>query len=275
MGRMAATAAVLTIVFLSGCGIRGGGARTSSPHVSDALGSSPNHVSSSLAAPPSATHGPTSTAVSSSGSSFIPEPSTGSSAPTETVALPVTTIPVTYAGSRMSGPSTATLTLPVGLVQSVGVYWVGYLLVLAPVKWTGTATVGTDGSLAATLHPVGRRGPAGPKIQITEDSACYGCGLTDSARYFSVVQSHWAQYGYPDRPPPLVPFTATDYLNPALIAYSLPRTSQGLEVNGVAYSGILAHTAGLTFARAQETLPPGEKAMATLSLNYFVGHDIG
>lgn len=208
-------------------------------------------------APPISSPPPVSTSASSASPSLV------------TVTLTVTPIPTTYgAGSGSPAPTTVTVTLPADDQQAIGAYDAG-VLVLGPAGWTGSATVGADGSVRAVLYPPGGSANTGPREILQEDGACQGCGDSDSAAYFPAVQDNWASYGWPFAPPALLSFSGTDYLSSDTLAYSLPATASGLAVNGLAYSGILANNPGLTFANLRVYLPPSETALATLILNHF------
>lgn len=55
-----------------------------------------------------------------------------------------------------------------------------------------------------------------------------------------------------------------------LLAYRLPDTKPGLEVDGVAFSGLIECRDPIAF----RDLPPGEHRLATIILNWGIAHDL-
>ncbi len=197
------------------------------------------------------------------------------------VTLPVTQIPTTFAVEQTRTiPESVTVTIPAAWQGAVGAYWSGVVL-LGPAGWHGIGMFGADGSGGVTLYPPGVKLPSnrpyyGPQITVTTAGGCLGCGDESAAAFFPYVRQHWSQFRIIDGPAPKpAPVLSQVALAPDVVAYRLPNTKSGLEVNGVAYSGLAgAPHYGPPFEQMNATLPAGDHALATVVLNYFLHHDL-
>lgn len=145
-----------------------------------------------------------------------------------------------------------------------------------PVGWTGSGAVGVDGSERITLFPVGGSANSGQRITIVGDGACVGCAAPDAAQYFSAIRQRWSQYAVvPNQPPPPMVRVASEFtISPNLIAYQMPPTPSGLEVNGVVYTGLINQASYAAFVNIRSYLPAGEHSLATVILNWAISHDL-
>jgi hypothetical protein len=191
------------------------------------------------------------------------------------VTLPVTKIPAQFAVENgTEAPRAVTVSIPAAWKGAVGAYWAGVIL-LGPVGWTGSATFGADGSGFVNLHPPGGGPESGPRVDIQTAGACLGCGDGSAAEYFPYVAQHWSQFQVIEGPPPKpIKVLSEVSLSPTLVAYRLPNASDGLEINGIAYSGLVHHVSVLPFVQMNVELPASDHALATIILNYFIAHDV-
>ncbi len=193
--------------------------------------------------------------------------------------LPVRKLPTNFAveASRPM-PSSVTVSVPASWRGAVGAYWSGVVF-LGPVGWTGKGVYGADGSGGVTLYPPGAdpsQSPYhGPYVAITTAGGCMGCGDASAAGFFAYVRKNWSQFRVIDGPAPKpMPVLSQVALSPNIVAYRLPDTAGGLEVNGVAYSGLVHHASGLPFEQMNVALPAKDHALATAVLNYFLANDL-
>lgn len=194
------------------------------------------------------------------------------------VTLSVRRIPTTFAVENVRPvPASVTVSLPASWRGAIGAYWSGSVF-LGPAGWTGKGVYGADGSGGVTLYPPGanpsRSSYHGPYVAITTAGACMGCGDASAAGFFAYVRQNWSQFRIIDGPAPKpVPVLSQVALSQNIVAYRLPDKG-GLEVNGVAYSGLVHHASGLPFEQMNVALPAKDTALATAVLNYFLANDL-
>ncbi|MDA8345134.1 MAG: hypothetical protein M0Z66_06585 [Thermaerobacter sp.] len=113
------------------------------------------------------------------------------------------------------------------------------------------------------------------KFRSRQLAVAWAAGGASAARYFADVRRHWSQFRVIDQPPlPPEHVVSEVQLSANVIAYRLPNTAGGLEVNGVAYSGLVNNASGLPFEQMNAYLPKGDHSLATLILNYFLQNDL-
>jgi hypothetical protein len=193
-----------------------------------------------------------------------------------TVRLPVKAIAMSYGatGEGRTPPATVTVSVPAQWSGVIGAYWANKVL-LAPRGWTGSGMEGADGSGNVVLHPAGGSPYTGQRVVLWSDGACFGCGAPTAAEYFKAIREHWSAYEVvPGPPPAMVRVAAEVYLAPDLVAYRLPDTKSGLEVNGVAYTGLIEGHDAISFSDLQTYLPAREHGLATVILNWGIAHDL-
>lgn len=240
-------ALLATLVVLAGCG--------QSP-VSTSSGKSPTSSTAAAGRVPS------------------PRPS-GTVTGMVTLTLPVRKLPTVFGvDNHPVVPRMLTVRIPAQWAKDLGAYWSGQVF-LGPAGWTGNGLIGADGSEAIALHPQGGSASTGPRIVITGSGGCFGCGAQAAASFFQAVRDHWSRYQtIPGPPPPKAQVKSEVYLTPNVLAYQLPNTADGLEVNGVAYSGLIGQFTGLTFESMQTVLPSAQHGLASIILNYFLKHNL-
>ncbi len=197
---------------------------------------------------------------------------------TVTVTLPVEKVPTRFGVDYgRTAPSSVTVSIPAAWQGAVAAYWSGTVF-LGPAGWTGLGMYGADGSGGVTLYPPGAN-PAkspyhGPLVSITTAGGCMGCGDASAAAFFAYVRQNWSQFRVIDGPAPKPEQVLSQVaLSPNVVAYRLPNTG-ALEVNGVAYSGLVDHPSGLPFEQMNVTLPARDHGLATTLLNYFLADDL-
>jgi len=194
-----------------------------------------------------------------------------------TVTVPVVSIPMSYGipGEGKSPPETVRVTMPPQWQGKLWAYWANQVI-LAPAGWTGSGSEGADGSEEIALFPKGGGANYGERVTLQGDGACVGCGAPDAAQYFQQIQQNWSQYAVlpNSSPPAMVQVQAETSLSPDLIAYELAPEGD-LEVNGLAFTGLLSQGASyLTFENMRTYLPQAEHSMATVILNWEIGHNL-
>ncbi len=189
------------------------------------------------------------------------------------VTLPVTKLSTSFGVDYgLTVPNSVTVTIPAAWVGDVAAYWSGTVF-LAPAGWTGRGLYGADGSGGITLYPAGGSPSRGERITIFSDGGCVGCGVEPAAQFFPYLRTHWSQVRVIDAPAPRpVRVISEVFLSPNIAAYRLPDTRDGLEVNGVAYSGLIDHASDITFEQMNAYLPASDHGLATVILNYFLAH---
>lgn len=224
--------------------------------------------------PPSKAEGNPSPARTTTNPSSSPRPREGI-LKTAILTLPVHALPTTFGvEGHIVVPRTLTVRVPAAWAKAVGAYWSGQVF-LGPAGWRGTGQIGADGSEGIVLYPPGGSMSSGPRISITGNGGCVGCGAPNAAAFFDAIRNNWSRYQViPGPPPPKVQVQSEVYLGPNVIAYQLRNTPGGLEVNGVAYTGLIGGAGGLSFETMQTYLPPRQHDLASVILNFYLKNDL-
>ena len=184
-------------------------------------------------ATPVATASPSPSSVVTSSPSAVPTPNAA------TIGLPVKRLNTSYtADGQKDGayPTSLSVALPARLAASVGAYGTAGLSFLAPLGWTGTGSVGTDGYMEISMYPVNNP-PHSLEMKVDGDPACFGCALDGAAAYFPNGKQWEQDNGFPV--PKDLPTLATDTLvTPQLVHYTQIFTADGGTSNGYAYIGM-------------------------------------
>lgn len=197
---------------------------------------------------------------------------------TVTVSLPVTKIPVESPVTQTKAIlRTLSVTIPAAWQGAVGAYWADFLFI-GPVGWNGKGVFGADGSGGVTLYPPGANPDTapyhGPEITISTAGGCLGCGNVSAAQFFPYVRRHWREFLVIPGPAPMPAQVLSQVaLSQDVVAYRLPDTPTGFEVNGVAFSQ-LPSGGGLPFEQMDTVLSAKDHGLATVTLNYFLSHDL-
>lgn len=193
---------------------------------------------------------------------------------TQSVVLRVVQAPTTYGIGEPSEelPSTVTASIPRQWVGKAGAYGTEGIVVLGPVGWTGSASVGANGNVSMTLS-----GPLGVE-KLVVIPASSGSAWECAAPYFPKLRKEWATYWSGTEPPPPPPGLQEYWINPNLVAYSIPASGDNV-THGVTFaSDWLLGKGGnpIPFAAADFliTLPSKDKSLATLILNDFIRRNI-
>ncbi|MBI3980239.1 MAG: serine/threonine protein kinase [Chloroflexi bacterium] len=209
-----------------------------------------------------------------------PNPPTSTSMPQLTptpiqgsiVTLPVTALRTSSAllgDARYTYPQATNVEIPEAFSGALAAYGGGGRVVIAPRGWTGEASQGATGNTFIRLHPVGSTGASAPGMRVTWLHS--GPAVSEAAPYFEqAARILRQQFGGEPSPPPQGIVRAP--ISPQLLAYGLPNTSDGLEVNGVAY--FKGESIESTFVSMQVTLPPREHELATILLDTFVATNV-
>ena len=185
-------------------------------------------------------------------------------------------------GQGPSYPTKIKVRIPGKWVGEVGAYGVAGVVLLAPSGWTASdALIAADGSSGATLHSrsLGSPGIHG-RLEFEQTSACVGCSWDDAGQYFPWVRNHWSQTGYASSPVPLErPGLSEHSIGPRLIAYSVHSGAEvdlGFKVDGVAHTWLKLGGSqgawGPLFDRLEVALPPEDRGLATVILNYYLAY---
>lgn len=147
---------------------------------------------------------------------------------------------------------------------------------LAPAGWTAQGTVGEDGGVAFYLFPTSGSTTSGARFMFNDSGGCTGCSIDNAAHYFpdvlnssvDIIKSMIIDYK------PITGLTLTP-LSQNLAEYSLPNTSDGLAVEGVAYqNGIINNTdSDITFEKLEIYLPATQHNLSTFLLNDFISRN--
>lgn len=201
------------------------------------------------------------------------------------LSLPITILHTSQALPQMNigYPAYVHVRVPTQWAHALSAYGVDGVVLVAPTGWTGEGSMGADGSARATLHSLAGSPSAG-WLTYTRIPVCYGCALSESARYFSWVRETWSSLSNSTSVPipPARPILQEVPLTHSTLAYLAPGTADGLEVNGVAYSVVDQRNAGLQlcrfncalFADEELALPGSQHSLASAILNAFIANNI-
>ena len=186
------------------------------------------------------------------------------------VTLPVRRLPTTFGVDYVVRvPRSVKVTIPAAWQGEIGAYWSGTVL-LGPAGWTGKGLYGADGSGGVQLYPPGGSAASGARMLVEIDGACMGCGAVPAGAYFAYVRRNWSRFEVVPGPAPTpVKVLSEVYRSPNLIAYRLPDTKDGLEVKGLAYSGLVNDASSIPFESMTVYLPKPDHALATAILDFF------
>ena len=166
-------------------------------------------------------------------------------------------------------PATVTRSVPTDQTSILAAYGVAERIFIAPRGWTGHGRIAIDAGAAATLHP--RPGSPVPRGSIYYRlEYCARCALSAGAEYFESLRRHWDANAWGPMPPAR-PLVRKVSLSPRLIAYQASDTRDGLEVNGLVYSGLVGRevAAGYLFKILEVALPRSRHSLATTMLDMF------
>jgi hypothetical protein len=192
----------------------------------------------------------------------------------QSVQLPVTVLP-TDDGISGSGvyadkySSEITVTGDSQLINKLAAYGAGYGVQLGLKGWTGSGSVGADGTSSISLHPaVLQPSQIGQKISYYYIPACVGCMYDSAAPYFSsAMQEHNKEnYGSPVTIPQGLEVTP---ISSTLITYTLP-DNNGLSTRGVVYYYPGDQTHDPDYADAEFVLPVGDTDLLNFLVQDFI-----
>ena len=154
------------------------------------------------------------------------------------ITLPVTVLHTDYgagpANQTYPYESSINVSVPQEFSTQLGAYGVADMVIIGPKGWTGSGSVGADGTSGTKLYPIGGSSNSA-NISISTGGACVGCVYDKAAPYFPEARQLDAGMGISSNlvstPPPGI---ISNFINPQLVEYSLPNTTDGMEVNGVA-----------------------------------------
>ena len=192
------------------------------------------------------------------------------------VTLRVRVLPTTYGvrGRHPAYPKDVQVEAPARLASALAAYGVGGYVLVAPKGWTGSGTVGADGSSQAALHATAAATTRG-SLAFEQTSACWGCAWDAAAPYFAWVRRHWRASQLGGEPPHARRGLAESPVRADLVLYTAAGAARGLAVDGVAYAAVVGdrrwHGApGPGFEQEEVALPAGGHALATVILQSFV-----
>ena len=193
-------------------------------------------------------------------------PAISHSQPLVLTTLSVQKVPTTFGlpGDNQTYPPTISVTIPQQYKGQLSAYGLG-VIVLGPTGWTGSASEGADGSGGGEIYPTNGSSTTSPNITFGTDGNCAGCTLTDAASYFPNARTLLSKT-LPGEQVKIPSGLKTQIVSPSLVRYTLPNTSNGLVVNGVAYF----NQTNLYFEYIQVSLPTSQKDLSDFILNSFI-----
>lgn len=140
-----------------------------------------------------------------------------------------------------------------------------YHVWIVPKGWSGSASVGGDGSTVVDLHSKKGSTGSGPRFHYEDTGGCAGCALSEAAPYFSRAMRGWKEFfGYETLETVPSGLKATS-ISPDLMAYTLP-DKDGLVARGIMYYD--AHD--MFFENALFVLPHADKELLGFLLHTLV-----
>ncbi len=190
--------------------------------------------------------------------------------------MPVTVLPTNDAinGSGTYSdkyPLTFSVTGNSQLTSELAAYGVIYKVWLGLTGWTGSGSIGVDGSSVVSLHPVGGGADYGERVSYSEIPACAGCMEENAAPYFSSAMQTYQEY---DEKSFGVPITVPQGLevtpiSSTLVTYTLP-DADGLSTLGVVYYLPGSQTVNAYYTDAEFVLPVGDTDLLNFLAQNFI-----
>lgn len=137
---------------------------------------------------------------------------------------------VTLDGSEPGGtglhtdryPKTVSLEHAAPFSNRISAYGAAYRVWIAPKGWTGSATIGADGSTDVDLHSLAGSAAAGQRFHYENSGGCAGCAVVSAAPYFSSAIRQWKEFFSYQTLSPLPHHLLITRLSPEFLTYSYP-----------------------------------------------------
>ena len=163
-------------------------------------------------------------------------------------------------------PKTIRVEHAAAFASRIAAYGAAYRVWIAPKGWTGSASVGADGSTSVNLRPIGDPAPSGPRLLYEDSGGCAGCALDAGAPYFPNARRRREElFGYETQTP--VPRgLKTRRVSPKIVTYLYP-SGHHLLARGVA----CFDPSQPFFEKAEFVLPRTDANLQSFLLDTFVG----
>ena len=171
-----------------------------------------------------------------------------------------------------SYPPSVSISIPDNLTDQLTAYGAASQVILGPKNWTGQGSVGADGNSGIVLYHQAGSPDKGERIEVFIASTGTGSALYEAASYFPWIQNNWQQLKMPAPAPSPKPGLNTVPVTSHLLKYTLPKTSDDLETNGIIFSNAQDHIKDGMWAasRMEVTMPRANHDLANYLLDYFV-----
>ncbi len=165
-----------------------------------------------------------------------------SSARTSSVVVLKVRVLVTSDGGEFAGgtglyteryPKTISVEYATAFSNRISAYGAAYRVWVAPKGWTGSASVGADGSTDVDLHSVKGSAIPGQQFHYENSGGCAGCAVDAAAQYFPSAMRQWKELFNYDTLSPLPPHLKIIRVSQNIVTYSYP-SGHGLLARGVA-----------------------------------------
>lgn len=164
-------------------------------------------------------------------------------------------------------PKAINISVPMQYANKLSAYGAANKVIVGPKDWTGMGSIGVDGGSSVELYPNGGSSKQGPNLMVREISGCVGCALESAAIYFPGGKELFEK-AFPGVSVKIPNGLKIQNLSASLLKFSLPNTTDGLAVNGMAYfdpSNNKSH-----FIEETVTLPSEESKFSNALLDVFI-----
>lgn len=185
-----------------------------------------------------------------------PEPKAFPSVTLEVIQIPTD-------DKKFSYPKTTTVSLPREQADKITVYGGAGKIILGPKGWAGNASISQKGEISVFLYPQEGSPDKGPRLLAVIVPTCLECAKSAGAEYFEAI-GQTIKSGL-----------TRNFISPNLFTYTLPNTSDNLEVNGVAYfAGVNENNPAPPFLRLETVLPADQHDLASALISAFIRYHV-
>ena len=197
-----------------------------------------------------------------------------SSARTSSVAVLKVHVLVTSDGGESAGgtglytdryPKTICVEYATAFSNRISAYGAAHRVWIAPKGWTGSASIGADGSADVDLHSVKGSAIPGQRFHYENSGGCAGCAVDAAAPYFPSAMRRWKELFNYDTLSPLPPGLKIIRVSQNVVTYSYP-SEHGLLARGVARYD----PSEPLLEKAEFVLPRSDAKLLNFLLNRFI-----
>lgn len=185
------------------------------------------------------------------------------------ISIPVTILPTENNSEpyQLTYPNSVNVSGNSSLLNQIAAYGTANLVVIGPKDWTGKGVIGGNGTVIISLFPTNGSTDKGPHITISDIIACWSCALIEAGPYFESARNELIANHF-TVPEPIVGLELNQIDN-QLVKYSIARTSDKLEVNGLIKVSIENKKISSPVKHIEVVLTPKEKELADLIIEKF------